>query len=510
MGAGNRFNFTIVFFVALGSFTYGFNSAVIGSVLGLPSFLNYFGLNTNGPDPERAGSLTGATNGLFAGGGIIGCLVVPWLLNALGRRLTIQLISFVCVISAAIQVGSVHIAMFLVGRFINGVGVGMMDVSVPIYQSEISPATSRGRMVGSHGFLVVVGYALAGWSGYGCFFITDTVLQWRLCLAFQIIAPLLLLIGSPCMPESPRWLCTKDRNDAAFEILCKLHGSPGDLDNSLARHEYDQICLQTRLEVHRPEGSGWKAVFTKNSFRKRLLLGFFVQCVSQSTGVLVVNNYQIMLYNGLGLENSLPLLLYACYNSWAAFMNFVNTLILDRWGRIRIMLIGMIGCSLSLSGFAAMVAEFSGTSNKIGNGFGVFFLYLFVTFYGGSMDASSYVYCAEIFPTSIRAQGVGVSVSGLFIMTLIYTQAGPVAFKNVGWKYYLVFIIIPWFGAVLMKKFCPETAGLSLEEIDELFGDRTNTEIVTTKEESEKGRSLEDEKLRLGTSGSSTEHHEQV
>jgi len=181
MGVGNRLNFTLVFFVALGSFTYGFNSAVIGSVLGLPSFLNYFDLNTDGPNPdsERASSLTGglssiflscliaishiddqrtATNGLFAGGGVIGCLIVPWLLNALGRRSTIQLISLVCVISAAIQTGSVHIAMFLVGRFLNGVGVGMMDVSVPIYQSEISPARSRGRMVGSHGFLVVVGY----------------------------------------------------------------------------------------------------------------------------------------------------------------------------------------------------------------------------------------------------------------------------------------------------------------------------------------------------------------
>jgi hypothetical protein len=61
MSAGNRFNFTIVFFVALGSFTYGFNSAVIGSILGLPSFLNYFDLNANSPDTERAISLTGGT-----------------------------------------------------------------------------------------------------------------------------------------------------------------------------------------------------------------------------------------------------------------------------------------------------------------------------------------------------------------------------------------------------------------------------------------------------------------
>lgn len=72
--------------------------------------------------------------------------------------MSIQIICAVCIISAAIQGGSVHIAMFLVGRFLNGVGVGMMQVSVPIYQSELSPAKQRGRMVGAHGILVVCGY----------------------------------------------------------------------------------------------------------------------------------------------------------------------------------------------------------------------------------------------------------------------------------------------------------------------------------------------------------------
>lgn len=200
---------------------------------------------------------------------------------------------------------------------------------------------------------------------------------------------------------------------------------------------------------------------------------------------MVVNNYQILLYNNLGLHHSTPLLLYACYNSWAAFMNWVNAMMLDRWGRIRIMLTGLIGCSLSLSGFAAMVAQFAGSPNKLGNGFGVFFLYLFVTFYGGTLDASSYVYCAEIFPTSIRAQGVGFSVSGLFIMTLLYTQVAPTAFAAVGWRYLLLFILVPWAGAFIMHRWLPETAGRTLEEIDILFGDQDATVAVKTVEDKE-------------------------
>lgn len=251
-------------------------------------------------------------------------------------------------------------------------------------------------------------------------------------------------------------------------------------------------------------------------FLPMLLLGnipanLVARCIAQSTGVLVVNNYQILLYNNLGLFGSKPLLLYACYNSWAAFMNWVNAMMLDRWGRIRIMVVGLIGCSLSLCGFSAMVAQFAGSANKVGNGFGVFFLYLFVTFYGGSLDASSYVYCAEIFPTSIRAQGVGFSVAGLFIMTLIYTQTAPTAFNEVGWKFYLLFIIVPWIGVFVMSKWFPETAGLALEEIDVHFGDQD----VTAFKASGIDTGLEGDVPRSNTQAASlrkkeNEHHEGV
>jgi hypothetical protein len=108
---------------------------------------------------------------------------------------------------------------------------------------------------------------------------------------------------------------------------------------------------------------------------------------------LVINNYQVLLYNSVGLYGSLPLLLYAVWDSWAAFMNWVNAMILDKVGRIPIMVVGQvrwsrsyfavnfahavqIGCAISVAGFTGCVAAYGGTDNKVGNGFGVFFLYL--------------------------------------------------------------------------------------------------------------------------------------
>lgn len=168
----------------------------------------------------------------------------------------------------------------------------------------------------------------------------------------------------------------------------------------------------------------------------------------------------------------------------------------DRLGRVRIMLIGLvsknslvhlgsqtsnnylqIGCACSLTCFTAMVATYGGTDNRVGNGMGVFFLFLFVVFYGGCMDATSYIYISELFPTNLRAQGAGFSVGGLFTATLIYTQTAPVAFAEVGWKFYILFIILPLLGAAVMWKYFPETKLLSLEEVGRLFGDDVALDI---------------------------------
>jgi len=133
-----------------------------------------------------------------------------------------------------------------------------------------------------------------------------------------------------------------------------------------------------------------------------------------------------------------------------------------------------------------MFATYSGTSNRVGNSLAILFLFCFVTFYGGALDATPYIYCSEIFPTNFRAQGVGFSISALFItnickhqefkhqalasqmlthLPLVYTCVAPTAFRDIGWRYYLVFIIVPVIGLGGLLKFYPETRGLTLEEV---------------------------------------------
>lgn len=152
----NKYNFAIAFFVALGSFTYGFNSAIIGSVIGQPSFFLYFGFSATS---AQGGRIVGASNGLYAGAGCLGCWTVFWLMDKLGRKQAIIWTTILCIISAAIQAGATgSIAMFLVGRFLNGWGVGFINCIIPTYLSEVSPPAQRGRIVGSHGFIICAAY----------------------------------------------------------------------------------------------------------------------------------------------------------------------------------------------------------------------------------------------------------------------------------------------------------------------------------------------------------------
>lgn len=148
----NAYNYLVVFLATWGSFTYGFNVIIIGSVLGLPSFYPYFAID---PTTSKGSSITGAINGLWAGGGAIGCWIVHLAADRYGRRRAIQVICTLNIASAILQGAAVNIEMMLVGRFFNGIGTGAILCITPTFIAEISPPRQRGRLVGIHGFVDV-------------------------------------------------------------------------------------------------------------------------------------------------------------------------------------------------------------------------------------------------------------------------------------------------------------------------------------------------------------------
>ncbi|KAJ5521057.1 hypothetical protein N7463_001510 [Penicillium fimorum] len=438
----NAYNYFVVFAAALGSFTFGFTNAIVGTVL--------------------------AQNGLFFGGGLIGCFILSSLVNKWGRVRGFQVICSLSVLSGIIQGAAVHIGMLLVGRFLGGIASGMLCCAVPLYQSELSPPNRRGRMVGSHGALLAAGFAGAGWAAYGCYFLKGGQIQWRLLLSLQVVSPALLLGLSFWMPESPRWLIMKNQMDAGLEILKRLHHTAGDSADILAHEEYYQIRGQLALEAEKPT-TFWRLIKVP-SYRRRFLLAFALQFICESSGIAVINNYSVLLYNSLGLFGWKPLLVYGGYATWATITNYSSSLIIDRVGRVRLFKVGAVATLTCLVIFAALFASVD-ADNKALSGAAVAILFLYLACFAICMDTNSFVYCVEIFPTNARAVGFSTAICGWIGTNLVYTEVASTAFNTIRWKFLLVFICV---SAATMPFwwFClPETKDLSLEEIAALFDD---------------------------------------
>ncbi|KUL85142.1 hypothetical protein ZTR_06237 [Talaromyces verruculosus] len=137
-----------------------------------------------------------------------------------------------------------------------------------------------------------------------------------------------------------------------------------------------------------------------------------------------------------------------------------------------------------------------GTEDDPGLSAGVFFLFLFIAFYGCCLDATSYVYCTEIFPTHIGSRGMAWSLAILFASTVAYLIPAPTAFAQVGWKYYILFILLAAINIPIIALYFPETKGLALEEVGEKFGDDIAVYLtqITTEQREELDKVIEPEK----------------
>ncbi|KAK4962430.1 hypothetical protein LTR10_000056 [Elasticomyces elasticus] len=473
----NRFNTLIIAFATFGSITYGYCASIIGTTLGQPSFLSYFRLDT----APNAAALSGAMNGLFQAGGLLGVLAAGVVADKYGRCKAIFYATLITIIGAALQTGSVHIAMFLVARFITGLGVGGLVMLVPLWQSEVAPPHSRGLLVGLHGVSILIGYNLSTWIGYGFFFVSAGGAQWRVPLAIQMVPAIILACGILSIPESPRWLVENGQLAKAEAVLVRIHQDVSDVDNTFATLEFRQIESQLAFEKTLP--SSWKSIFTVPQYRKRAWMGMLTLFAGQFTGTLVINNYGPTLYGSLGYAPADRLLLTAGWITEGLFANVLNAILLDRVGRKWLMTVGLAGCVVALVGECIMLALFEGTSNKAGQSAAVFFLYLHLAFYGSCLDASTYVFASEIWPTHLRAKGFAISVSGLFLGSLILLVAAPTGFANIGWKFYLVMVVVTFINIVVFAIFFPETKGLPLEEIAARFGDEVTVHFSSDLEQ---------------------------
>ncbi|PWY84466.1 general substrate transporter [Aspergillus sclerotioniger CBS 115572] len=451
-------------FASLGSFLFGYDSGVISSVIDQDSFKQRF----HNPSDAATGGIVASYNG----GAILGSVLVSYLSDPWGRRPVLFTGGLLASFGAALQAGAVNVAMLIAGRLVAGLAVGLMSAIIPVYCSELSPPRIRGFLGSMQQWMIGLGVVVAQWVGYGCSLRTGNF-TWSFPLAFQAVPAIILSCGVWFLPESPRWLIEKGDSTAGRAVLNRLHLVPGQTNARLVDSEFTQICdsiaEERRLAVH-----SWRQLlFTQPSWRHRVLLACGMQAFTQCSGTNVLQNYNPRLYQSLGLSQSTSLIIQGIWGALAQFWNTVFILFIDRIDRRKLLIPSLLGmgatmCVEAILGqvYGDFASASSSSPNAVRAAIAMFFVFsLFYT----SLGLISWIYQSEIFPTAIRARGSSVATATNWSLNLIFAQCTPIAQSQIQFKYFYCFAAFNWVAAIIVWAMYPETAGKSLEEIDNIF-----------------------------------------
>ena len=308
--------------------------------------------------------------------------------------------AFICLVGAILQAAAQNLAMVLVGRIIAGWAVGLMSMSVPVYQAECAHPSSRGLIVGLAQQMIGVGFIVSTWIGYGCAHADDSdEIQWRFPLAFQAVPALILVVGMFWFPESPRYLIETDRDEQAMRILRKLHynGTNDDWINQ------EFLEIKTTIAAERAiTAPGWLIMFRVPAWRTRLFHGTLIQVFTQMTGINVIGYYQTIIYKALGITGHTNTLVAGIYNCIGPITNLIFiTFIIDRVGRKKPLIFGSISISIVLACEAALYANNpDGTNHGMSVG-AVFFVFCVTVLFSVSFGPVSwYVENAFVFESN--------------------------------------------------------------------------------------------------------------
>ena len=431
--------------VALAGFLFGFDTVVISGA--------------NSPIKELW-NLSPFMHGTFImsmalWGTVAGSLLGGFPTKKLGRKKTlfwIGILFFVSAVGCALAQNPYSFSAF---RFIGGIGVGVSSVAAPIYISEISSESNRGKLGGLYQFWLVFGILIAfvsNWLLKG----VDGTNDWRWMLGVEAIPALIYTLMVMKVPNSPRWLVLQKKDDAgAMLVLQKIYEGAGAAQSRLEEIKLD--LQQTKTSEN---------LFQKK-YSKVLWLGFLIAFFNQLSGINFVLYYapQILEQAGLGGSESL-------FNSIAIgivnlIFTFIGVRLLDKLGRKQLIIIGSVGyiVSLIMVGICFQM--------QLSPALLLTFICTFVASHAIGQGAVIWVFISEIFPNRVRAYGQSWGTSTHWVFAAVITLVTPFfiddkegIMRDHLWNIYYFFagmMVLQLLWAIIAM---PETKGRTLEELE--------------------------------------------
>lgn len=460
---------------ATGGLLFGFDTGVISGAI--PFFQQDFQLSNSMVENITTAGLAGA---------VIGAMFTGRLSDIFGRKKTILAAAIIFVVGAAWSGWAPNPTLLIISRLFIGLAIGISSFSVPLYIAEISPSHIRGRLVSLFQLLITIGILVSYLSDLA-FANNNNVESWRPMFYAGIIPGIILLIGMFFLPETPRWLMSKGREEESRRILNRIE-EPSLIEESMLRmkEEVEKAKEKPNLrEVFRP----W--------LRKALIISVGIMFFQQFVGINTVIYYSPKIFMIAGFEG-------ARAGIWGAVsVGIVNVLftilslfMIDKLGRRKLYFIGLIGIVISLFGLG-LAFEFHSSLGEMGKWLAIGFVWIYIAFFAISLGPLGWLIISEIFPLRIR--GIGSSIGSLsnwlfngivaftfFKIVKLFTASGsgiitnekiydaatnsfsmqPVNNGNPAgafWFYAVIGII----GIIWGYFYIPETKGIALEKIEE-------------------------------------------
>jgi len=448
---------------ALGGFLFGYDTAVISGTI--PLVVGQYGLDT-------------MSQGWYVGcalvGSIIGVLCAGILSDGIGRKWS-MLLSAVLFTTSAVGCAVCHsFDQLVVYRIIGGMGIGVVSIVSPLYISEISIPKYRGRMVALYQLAVTIGFlgaylinfALLRWSSSDpslsgdwmqLIFSTEV---WRGMLGMETIPALLFLVAILFIPESPRWLILRHKDDRAREILRTMHRDPEVVESQMSE-------TRAAIAATSAEQSSLQ-LLREPAVLRPVLIGVAIAMLGQFMGVNAVLYYGPSIFEGAGLAAQDSL----WYQVWIGIVNVLTTVLaiflIDKVGRKTLVYYGVSGMivSLVLIGLYFLYGETIGISSTW---LLVFFL-AYIFFCAGSISAVIFVFLSEMYPTRIRGLAMSLAGLSLWIGTYLIGQLTPWMLETLtpsGTFFLFALMCLPYL--YIVWRLMPETTGKSLEEIERFW-----------------------------------------
>ncbi|KAI1332755.1 high-affinity glucose transporter [Xylariaceae sp. FL0255] len=468
----------------IGGALFGFDISSMSAIIATTPYKCQYNAQGNDPDTGECrgpnANLQGGITAAMPGGSWLGALFSGFVSDRFGRKTSIQMGALIWILGSIIISASVNVPMLILGRMINGFSVGICSAQVPVYISEISPPSKRGRLIGMQQWAITWGIAIMFFICYGASFLEGPT-AFRLPWALQIVPAALMFLGLCVLPESPQWLAKKDRWEETMQVLTLVHGK-GDPNAPIIAKELAEIKNVIDIHRHNADVSWFEIIHPR--MINRTHIGLFTQIWSQLTGMNVMMYYIAYVFTMAGMgDDLLPSGIQFLIN---VVMTVPALIWQDTWGRRPTLLVGSALMCLFMALNAGLFGVYSrpATANDHFSTNAISMVirggpakaviastYLFVASFASTWGPASWTYPPELYPLRVRGKAVALATSGNWAFNFALAYFTPIAFAQISWKAYILFAVFCASMFIHVFFLFPETANKPLEEVAAIFED---------------------------------------